>query len=189
MLKNKHVRYEFLDRKRIINNLTQRVWIEFPLKGYHAYIMNWNLPFGEFLKARFESENEFHKSAVAVKKSILWLDIYQKEKLINSQKLFCFFFVEAIKTFAFEVTGKRANLGDREGLQIPCKLHFTWYAKHIDKLKHILPILLEIYLFYFIFPYFLMINGRKFELTSIFFKLLKLVNFQIIVVRSKWHKT
>ena len=109
MLKNKHVRYEFLDRKRIINNLTQRVWIEFPLKGYHAYIMNWNLPFGEFLKARFESENEFHKSAVAVKKSILWLDIYQKEKLINSQKLFCFFFVEAIKTFAFEVTGKRVK--------------------------------------------------------------------------------
>ena len=71
--------------------------------------MNWNLPFGEFLKARLESENEFHKSAVAVKKSILWLDIYQKEKLVNSQKLFCFFFVEAIKTFAFEVTGKRVK--------------------------------------------------------------------------------
>ena len=30
--------------------------------------MKWNPPFGEFLKARLESENEFHKFAVAVKK-------------------------------------------------------------------------------------------------------------------------
>ena len=38
-----------------------------------------------------------------------------------------------------EVTGKRVNLGDGQGLQIPCTLHFTGEAKYIDKLKDILP--------------------------------------------------
>lgn len=91
MLKNKHVRYEFLDRKRIINNLTQRVWIEFPLKGYHTYIMKWNPPFGEFLKARLESENEFHKFAVAVKKCDIVVGHLSKGKTGQFAKAIVFF--------------------------------------------------------------------------------------------------
>ena len=38
-----------------------------------------------------------------------------------------------------EVTGKRVNLGDGEGLQIPCILYFSGEAKFVSKLKHILP--------------------------------------------------
>ena len=38
-----------------------------------------------------------------------------------------------------EVTGKRVNLGDGQGLQIPCKLHFIGNVNLIDKLKEILP--------------------------------------------------
>ena len=34
-----------------------------------------------------------------------------------------------------EVTGKRVNLGDGEGLQIPCILHFSGEAKFVSKLK------------------------------------------------------
>ena len=38
-----------------------------------------------------------------------------------------------------EVTGKRVKLGDGEGLQIPCLLHFSGAAKFVGKLKDILP--------------------------------------------------
>ena len=38
-----------------------------------------------------------------------------------------------------EVKGKRVNLGDGEGLQIPCILHFSGEAKFVSKLKYILP--------------------------------------------------
>ena len=37
-----------------------------------------------------------------------------------------------------EVTGKRVNLGDGEGLQIPCILHFSGETKFFSKLKDIL---------------------------------------------------
>ena len=38
-----------------------------------------------------------------------------------------------------EVTGKGVNLGDGEGLQILCILHFSREAKFVSKLKDILP--------------------------------------------------
>ena len=37
------------------------------------------------------------------------------------------------------VTGKRVNLGDGNGLQILCNLHFTGHVNFIKKLKEILP--------------------------------------------------
>ena len=37
-----------------------------------------------------------------------------------------------------EVTGKGVNLGDEEGLQIPCILHFSGEVKFVSKLKDIL---------------------------------------------------
>ena len=38
-----------------------------------------------------------------------------------------------------EATGKRVNSGNREGLQIPCILHFSGEAKFVSKLEYILP--------------------------------------------------
>ena len=35
--------------------------------------------------------------------------------------------------------GKRVNLGDGEGLEIPCILHFSGEVKFVSKLKDILP--------------------------------------------------
>ena len=57
---------------------------------------------------------------------MLWLDIYQKEKLINSQKLFNFFFVEAIKTLAkLKLLGKEATLA--LGIRSPYTLSTPFY--------------------------------------------------------------
>ena len=49
---------------------------------------------------------------------MLWLDIYQKEKLVDSQKLLHFFLCGGNKnSYKVEVTGKRENFCDEEGLQ------------------------------------------------------------------------
>ena len=67
-----------------------------------------------------------------MKNAMFLLDIYQKEKLVDSQKLFHFLFVETMKTLAKLKLMRKNNLGDKEGLQIPCKLHFTEDAKYTD---------------------------------------------------------
>ena len=68
------------------------------IKSYHAYVLKWNPTLGEFLKARLEPENDLTNLQLQSKNAILGLDIYQKGKLVDSQKLFHFFFVEAMKT-------------------------------------------------------------------------------------------
>ena len=66
------------------------------IKGYHAYMTKWTPKNGKILKAQREPENEY--------------DYF----LHASHEICC----------RVEVTGKRVNLGDREGLQILCILHF-----------------------------------------------------------------
>ena len=76
-------------------------------------MMKWDPTLREFSKTRLEPENEFGKFAVAVK------------KLVYSQKLFLFFRGSNLNSYKGAFTGKRVSLGDEEGFQIPCKLHFT----------------------------------------------------------------
>ena len=71
----------------------------------------------------------------------------------------------------FTVTGKRVNLGDGKGLQIPCTLHFTGEVQYINKLKDIL-IVINIKIkninFSSFLSLFVIMNARKFELASVF---------------------
>ena len=53
-------------------------------RGYYAYIMKLNLS----------------NIQLQLKNAILWLVNYQKQKLVDSQKLFYFMFVEAMKSLA-----------------------------------------------------------------------------------------
>ena len=71
-------------------------------------MVKWNPVLGEFIKARLEPENEFTNLQLHSKNAMLWWDIYEKEKLVDSQKLLHFFFVEAMKTLAkLELLGKQ----------------------------------------------------------------------------------
>ena len=65
---------------------------------------------------------------------MLRLNIYENKKLVDSQKLFHFFFMKAIKNLAKLKLQGRRNFGAEEGLQISCKIQFIGKAKHIDKL-------------------------------------------------------
>ena len=100
----------------------------------------WEPKNGEFLKTRLEPENEFDKYAVAVIKNSVVVGHLTKGKTGRFAKTISFF-LRASKdnSCKVEVTGKRVNLGDGHGLQIPCNLHFTGHANFINKLKEILP--------------------------------------------------
>ena len=138
-------------------------------KSYHAYTTKWNPKFGQFLKTWLEPENEFYKFAVAAEKCDVVDGHLSKRKTSRFAKTISFLLCKSNESpCKVEVTGKRVNLADGERLEIPCKLYFTGDSNYIDNLKNILSTLLQIYIFYSIFFHFLITNGQKFELTSIF---------------------
>ena len=80
---------------------------------------------------------------------MLWLDIHQKEKTGRLAKTISFFLREGNENSCkVEVTGKRVNLNNGEGFQMPCKLHFTGDAKYIDNLKDNLPALTYLFILF-----------------------------------------
>ena len=119
----------------------------------------------EFFKVQLESENEFH-SCSQKKWCCRWTFIKSKNWLISKNYFILSSWNNEISC-KVKVTGKTGSIGNGEGLQIPCRLHFTGDVKYISKSKNILATLLWI-IFFFMFSHFLIINGRKFELKSIF---------------------
>ena len=99
------------------------------VKSYHAYMTKWTLNHGEILKARPEPENEYDKYVVAVEScgDVVAKTVSYFQRASNENCCWV------------EVTGKRVNLVDGEGAQIPCILHFSGEAKFVSKLKDILP--------------------------------------------------
>ena len=93
-------------------------------------MVKWNPILGEFIKARLEPENEFNKFAVAFEKCDVVVGHLSKGKTGRIAKTASFFLRGGNENSCkVGVTGKRVNLGDGEGLQIPCKLHFTGHTK------------------------------------------------------------
>ena len=94
--------------------------------------MKWNSALGEFLKAQLEPENKFEKCDAVVGHLSKW-------KTSRFAKTISFFLCGSNENSCkVEVTGKIVNLGDWEGIWIPCNLHFIGDGKYIDKLKDIL---------------------------------------------------
>ena len=110
------------------------------IKGYHAYMTKWTPKKGEILKARQEPENEYDNYAVAVERcgDVVWH--LSKGRSARFAKIVSYFLRASNENCCrVKVTGKRVNLGNGEGLQIPCILHFSGEAKFFSKLKNILP--------------------------------------------------
>ena len=110
------------------------------IKGYHAYMTKWTPKNGEILKARPEPENEYGKYVLAVERCGDVVGHLSKGRSARFAKTVSYFLRASNENCCrVEVTGKRVNLGDGEGLQIPCILHFSGEAKFVSKLKDILP--------------------------------------------------
>ena len=96
----------------------------------------WNPLIGEFLSNEREPDNLMDKSAVCVKteNKIVWhLPLGKSDKFAKT--IFYFLRADEHSSCKMVVTGKPVNLGDREGMQVPCKLIFTGIEKCIDILK------------------------------------------------------
>ena len=91
-------------------------------------------------KTRLETENENDKYAVAVIKNSVVVGHLAKGKTVRFAKTISFFLrASNDNSCKVEVTGKRVNLGDGHGLQIPCNLYFTGHVNFINMSKEILP--------------------------------------------------
>ena len=109
------------------------------IKGCHAYVTKWTSKNGEIVKPQPESENEYDKYAVAVERYGDVVGHLSKGRSARFTKTVSYFLRASNENCCrVEVTGKRVNLGDGEGLQIPCILHFSGEAKFVSKLKDIL---------------------------------------------------
>ena len=110
------------------------------IKGYHAYMINWTPKNEEILKARPEPENEYDKYAAAVERCGDVVGHLSKGRFARFAKTVSYFLRASNENCCrVEVTDKRVNLGNGEGLHTPCILYFSRKAKFLSKLKDILP--------------------------------------------------
>ena len=106
------------------------------IKEYHAYMNDWTLMIGESLTTRPEPENEIDKYAVTVTKDAKVIGHLKKGETGRYVKtVFYFLRANPMNTANITVTGKRVNLGDGQGLQIPCTILFPGEEKYIEVLK------------------------------------------------------
>ena len=89
---------------------------------------------GEILKARPELENGYDKYAVAVERCGDVVGHLSKGRPARFARTVSYFLRASNENCCrVEVTGKGVNLGDGEGLQIPCILHISAKAKFVSK--------------------------------------------------------
>ena len=102
-------------------------------KGYHVYKNIWKLTVNEELETEMEPDNVMDKYAVCVKKST---SIERHLPLGKNGKFakMIFYFLRADQDAECKVviTGKEVNLGDKDGMQVPCKLKISGPRKMVE---------------------------------------------------------
>ena len=115
-----------LDHKGISLLVTKNFETMSYVLGYHVYKTLWIPVIEECLLSEREPGNLKDKYAVCVKKenrTVGRLPLGKSGKFAKT--IFCFFKGDKLSYCKIEVTGKHVNLGDSDGMQVPCKLMFT----------------------------------------------------------------
>ena len=131
------VNFSIEDELEII--LIKRFDIESHIKGYQAYI-EWTPEIVEILKTLLEPENVVDRFTVAGEKegqTVGHLNKGNSGRFVKS--IFYFLRAKHGNTCQVEVRGKRINLGDGQGLQVPFTLQFSGEEKYVKILKNSLP--------------------------------------------------
>ena len=90
--------------------------------------------------SRPETKNKYDKYAVAVERCGDVVGCLSKRRSARFAKTVSYFpRARNENCVRVKVTGKKVTIGNGEGLQIPCILHFSGEAKFFSKLKNILP--------------------------------------------------
>ena len=106
------------------------------VKGYHEYKNIWTPKIGETLSTEREPVNLVDKYAVCVKKYNEIVGHLQLGKDAKFAKtVFYFLRTDAYGSCDVLINGKPVNLGDGDGMQVPCSLNFTGRKKFIDILE------------------------------------------------------
>ena len=128
-----------LDQEEIPLLVTKNFETMSHVKGYHVYKTLWIPVIGECLLSEREPDNPKDKYAVCVKKEnriVGHLPLGKSGKFAKT--IFYFLKADELSSCKIVVTGKPVNLGDGDGMQVPCKLMFTGVKKCIDILqKHL----------------------------------------------------
>ena len=92
------------------------------VKGYHVYQGIWVPKIGETLSTEGEPCNPKNKYVVRVKKNESIVRHLPLGKTGNFAKtIFYFLRADKYSISEIEITGKPVNLGNGEGMQVPCK--------------------------------------------------------------------
>ena len=93
-------------------------------KGYHAHQNIWDLVKGEIIQAEMEPTNSVGKYAVAaIRGGYVVGHLKKRTSKKFAKTVFYFLECDESKRCWVEVTGKRCNLDDTEGIQVSCMLH------------------------------------------------------------------
>ena len=113
--------------------LTVEISHETQIKGHHVYKDIWAPELGEHLEVQCEPENPVDKYAVCLKTSNGTIVGHLKKKKSESFAKTIFYYLRSHPqaNCTAKVSGKRFNLGDSEGLRVPCILQFTGERKFI----------------------------------------------------------
>ena len=117
--------------------LTVEISHETEIKGHPVYKDIWAPELGEHLEVQCEPENPVDKYAVCLKTSNGTIVGHLKKGKSGRfpKTIFNYLRRHPQINCTAKVTGKRFNLGDGEGLQLPCILQFTGKRKFISILK------------------------------------------------------
>ena len=117
--------------------LTVEISHETQIKGHHVYKDIWAPELGEHLEVQCEPENPVDKYAVCLKTSNGTIVGHLKKGKSGrfAKTIFYYLRSHSQANCTAKVTGKRFNLSDGEGLQVPCILQFNGESKFISVLK------------------------------------------------------
>ena len=103
------------------------------VKGYHVYKNIWKPTVNEELETEMEPDNVMDKYAVCVKKNTFIVGHLPLSKNGKFAKMI-FYFLRADQDAECKVviTVKEVNLGDWDGMQVPCKLKISDPRKMVE---------------------------------------------------------
>ena len=106
------------------------------IKGYHVYKSVWTPTLQEQVYGEIEPHNPVDKYAVVVKndeKVVGHLPLGENGRFAKS--IFYFLRADPYGKCNITVTGKAVNLGDGNGMQVPCILHLSGQTSMVKILK------------------------------------------------------
>ena len=127
---------KLMQDKEIQIIVTTNFEIDSFVKGYHEYKNIWTPKIGETLSTEREPGNLVDKYAVCVKKNDEIVGHLQLGKDGKFAKNVVYFLrADEYGSCDLLIKGKPVNLGDGDGVQVPCSLNFTGRKKFIDILE------------------------------------------------------